>query len=82
TISSLDDDLTIFVSIGAITESSEVSVINIDDDDTPIGMRELIDVSHAQEVLSGIMALEPSLRAPDAKDRLVERFIRYLYNDA
>ncbi|MCM2375255.1 hypothetical protein [Aporhodopirellula aestuarii] len=82
TIATHDDELTIFVAVGQLSETSEIALVNLDENEEPDGMTELIDVWHAREILSGVSNLDSSLRAPDAEERLVNRFIEYMHNDA
>ncbi|MBB3210704.1 hypothetical protein FHS27_006552 [Rhodopirellula rubra] len=82
TIATHDSDLTIFVAAGELTGSSEISLVNLDENDEPDGMRELVDVWHALEILNGVSNLDPTLRTPGASERLLKRFIEYMHNDA
>ena len=58
--------------------SADFLVVGLNDEDDPIvpvGYREFLDVSHAQEIVRGLGMLDPD--AP-----IVERFVSYIQNDA
>ena len=57
-------------------------MVNLDEDEGPDQLTELIDVWHAHEILDGVSNLNPELKAPDAEERLTNRFIEYMHNDA
>lgn len=82
TIAIYDEGLTIFVAPGDLTGSTEVVLVNLDEDEGRDQLTELIDVWHAHEILDGVSNLNPELKAPDAEERLTNRFIEYMHNDA
>jgi len=81
-IATIEDELTIFVGHGEITEHSEIALVDLDTGQEPNEMRELIDVWHAREILNGVSTLNPELKDKTAEGKLIDRFIEYLRNDA
>ena len=81
-LNTFDANLTVFVAQSELSAQSDVALVDLDTDAEPDGMRELIDVWHARDIVDGISNLSPELRNPNATDQLVARFVQYLENDA